>query len=109
MAIAYTRVAARPDAREVITDITLDGSYGAGGYALDNKQLGMLSTPDCVEFSSYRHATATSSNVPVWDPANNKLLIFEGNTATNPLIECVAGDITSSHKVRATCKGNPIL
>jgi hypothetical protein len=109
MALAYTRIKSRPDIREVVVDVTLDGSYSAGGYALDNKSLGVISTPEAVECSSYRHATATSSNVGVWDPVNNKLLIFEGNGATAPLVECAAGDITTSHKVRLTVKGDPII
>jgi len=110
MALVYTRIKTRPEARETVVDVTLDGSYGAGGYALSNAGMGVLSTPEAVECSSYRHATATSSNVGVWDPANNKLLFFESGTAVSaPLVECIAGDITTAHKVRLTVKGDVVL
>lgn len=110
MALAYSIVKRRPDVREVVVDVTLDGSYGAGGYALDNKSLGVISTPESVVVAHYVHATATADHVAEWDPANNKLKIFQwGGTSPDPLVEAAAGDITTSHKVRLIVKGDPIL
>lgn len=108
MAIAYAVVERRPDIGRNIIDITLDGSYTAGGYALDNGSMGMLSNPTGMDLT-YVHATATNDFVPVWDPANNKLKVFKSGTADATLNECVGANITSSHKVRATVYGNARL
>lgn len=102
MAIAYARVSKKADS--VTTDITLDGSYAAGGYALDNAQMGLLKTADNMDLT-YIHATATSDFVPVFDPANNKIKVFKSGTAGATLNECASGDISSSHKIRATAYG----
>ena len=107
MAITYARVVTDPTSNRVTTDITLDGSYAAGGYALDNGQMGVISTPANYELT-YIHATATNDFVPVYDPANNKIKIFKSGTAGATLNECASGDITSSHKIRATSLGAPI-
>lgn len=104
MAIAYARVNKKPDLGRVIVDITLDGSYAAGGYALDNTQLGLIGNPVNMDLT-YVHATATNDFVPVYDPANNKIKVFKSGTAGATLNECVSGDITSSHKIRATVQG----
>lgn len=109
MAIAYASVERRPDLGRTITDITLDGSYSAGGYALDNKSLGLLSNPKSVE-CTYKHATATVSSLPQWDSANNKIKIFEtAGTVDLPFKEVAAGDVTSSHVIRATAYGDVIV
>lgn len=105
MALAYARVETRADLGRVITDITLDGSYSAGGYALDNTQMGLLSNPKTLDLQ-YTHATATNDFVPVYDPVNNKLKVFKSGTAGATLNECVSGDITTSHKVRAVAYGD---
>lgn len=110
MAIAYTIIEERPDLRETIVDITLDASYSAGGYALDNAQLGMQTTPDAVICSHYHHPTSTAHLVPDWDPANNKLQVFVwGGTSPDPLVEAASGDIAATHKVRLVVKGTPRL
>lgn len=105
MAISYAQVDWRPDLGRMTTDITLDGSYGAGGYALDNASLGLLSAATDMN-CTYTHATATSTNMAVYDAANNKLKVFEVGSA-GPAVECTSGDITSSHKVRVTAFGTP--
>lgn len=109
MAIAYSVTDRRPDVGRNVVVITLDGSYGAGGYALDNASMGLIGNPTNVDCSNYVHATATSANVAQWDKTNNKVKIFEGNTATNPLVECVSGDITSGHSIVAVVTGTPRL
>jgi len=108
MALVYTRVASRPDLRETVTDVTLDGSYGAGGYAVSNAGLGLLSNADAMDIS-YSHPTAASGNVAQYQPVTNKIMIFEAGTAAGPLAECSAGDITSSHKMRVVAKGNVVV
>jgi hypothetical protein len=108
MAIAYAAVERRPDIGRAITDITLDGSYSAGGYALDNAQLGLLAQAQNMDLT-YVHATATSDFVPVYDPANNKIKVFVSGTAGATLNEATSGQITSSHKIRATVHGTPRL
>lgn len=105
MAIAYAPVEKRPADGISIVDITLDGSYSAGGYALSNASIGMLTTPRQADLT-YIHATATNDFVPVFDPVNNKIKIFKSGTAGATLNECVSGDITSSHKIRATFHGD---
>ena len=111
MAIAYARnPASRPDVGLMVTDITLDGSYSAGGYALDNAQLGLVGNPVNVACDSYKHATATVSNLAQWDKATNKIKIFEtAGTVDLPFKECAAGDITSSHVITVTALGTPRL
>jgi hypothetical protein len=108
MAIAYSRVESRPDLGYNVVDITLDGSYSAGGYILDNKSLGMLSNPTNLVLN-YNHTTATSDFVPVYDPDTNALKIFKSGTAGATLNECAGGDITSAHKIRATAYGIPAM
>ncbi len=111
MAIAYARnSASRPDLGMVTTDITLDGSYSAGGYALDNAQLGLIGNPINVACDSYKHATATVTNVAQWDKASNKIKIFQAPAAvTDPFAEVASGDITSSHVITVTAYGTPRL
>jgi hypothetical protein len=105
--IDYAR--SRRDRGETIVVLTLDGSYGAGGYALSNAGLGVLDTPDSIEMQ-YVHATATSDFLPVYDKVNNKIKIFKtGAVVGTTLAECVAGDITSGHSIRCVVKGRPIL
>lgn len=111
MAIAYARdpgFATRPDLGMVTTVITLDGSYSAGGYAIDNPSIGMIGTPGNMDLT-YVHATATNDFVPVWDKANGKIKIFKSGTANATLNECAAGDITSGHSIIATAHGVPRL
>jgi len=109
MAATFASVERRPDLGRTITDMTCDGSYPAGGYPLVNASLGLLGSPKSVQ-CSYKHATATSSNVADWIPSTNKVLITESGTAVSaPLVECVAGDITTSHVVRLTAYGDVIV
>jgi hypothetical protein len=108
MALAYTRRNSRPDQGRVVTDIVLDGSYSAGGYAVSLPAVGMIGTPDQVEMT-YIHATATNTFLPVYDYANNKIKIFKSGTAGATFNECVSGDITSSHSIRFVASGTPIL
>ena len=110
MAIAYAMVERRSDTRQNVVDITLDGSYSAGGYALDNASLGVVGNPTNIDCSTYVHATATVTNVAQWDPVNNKIKIFEtAGTVDLPFKEVAAGDVTTSHKIRATVTGIPRL
>ena len=110
MAIAYSIVERHPASGRVVVDITLDTAYGAGGYALDGKACGLLTTaPRNVSPTNYRHATATSSNVAQWNSSTNKLLVFEAGTAAGPMPECIAADITASHVVRANVYGDVAL
>lgn len=110
MAIAYARVTkgCRPDQGMMMTDITLDGSYAAGGYALDNASLGLIGQAQSMDLE-YIHATATNYFQPVFDPVNNKIKIFKSGTAGATLNECASGDITSSHKIRVSAYGTPRL
>jgi hypothetical protein len=110
MALSYVRdvVSSRPDQGHMITDITLDTAYPAGGYPLSNAALGMLLTPTHVECSSmYSHGTATLSMLAIWDKTNNKLKIFKSNTAAAPT-EAASADITASHSVRVKATGKPV-
>ena len=112
MAIAYAidpnPLKSRRDLGETLVTITLDGSYGAGGYALTNSSLGMLDTPDNI-IMTYVHATATSDFVPVYDRANNKIKVFKSGASGSTLTECVSGDITTSHSIICTVQGRPMI
>ena len=107
MAIVYTRKPSRPDLGQMTTDIVLDGSYGAGGYAIDLPSIGMLDTPDHVEVN-YTHQTATLTLNSAYDYVNNKLKFFKSNTASAPT-EAASGDITASASVRVVATGRPRL
>lgn len=104
MAIAYAVVKRNPDLRETIVDVTLDGSYSAGGYALDGKSMGLLaSKPEHVQ-----PVTKTVHGVvPSWDEANNKLVMWKTGSATSGVfIQAAAGDLSTSVIVRCLVKGN---
>lgn len=107
MAIAYARVATYGDKYQTITDITLDGSYGAGGYALTNASLGMLATPDNVVPQVITPATGLMAE---WDKTNNKLKMWKTGSATSAIfLEAGAGDMSSATVVRVEATGKPIL
>jgi hypothetical protein len=103
MAIAYTVVARYPDQRKTVVDITLDGSYASGGYALDNRQLGLIQAPDSVD----PYMVTGDGFTPTFVASTNKLKIFKSAGAAGAHTECVAGDLTSSVKVRCDVTGVP--
>jgi hypothetical protein len=109
MAATFALLKKEADLGRTITTMTCDGAYPAGGYPLVNAQLGLLGNPRSVQ-CNYTHATATSTNVADWVPSTNKVAIFESGTGVSaPLVECVAGDITTGHTVRITAYGDVIL
>ena len=108
MAISYALVSRDPTSNKTVTDITLDGSYSAGGYAVTAAGLGVVQLPANMDLT-YIHATATNDFVPVWDPTNSKIKIFCSGTASATLNECTSGQITSSHKIRVTSHAPIVL
>lgn len=104
MAIAYTRVASYPDKYQIVTDITLDGSYSSGGYLLDPKQLGVLAI-DHVD----ANVVTGEGFTPTYVASTGKLKMLKSAGAAGQHAEAVAGDLTSSIKVRCNVTGRPIL
>jgi deoxyhypusine synthase len=105
MAIAYNVVRRMPDVQKAVVDITLDGAYAAGGYALTNAQLGMLVTPDMVD----PIVTTGQGFTPEWNKTTNKLLMFKTAAGAGAHAECVAGDLSSAVVVRCEVTGTPML
>jgi hypothetical protein len=105
MAIAYNVVRRMPDVQKTIVDITLDGAYPAGGYALTNAQLGMLSTPDMVD----PVIITAQGFTPDWDKTNNKLKMFKSAGVAGAHTECANTDLSSAVVVRCEVTGVPML
>jgi hypothetical protein len=100
MAIAYNVVRRMPDTGKTIVDITLDGSYAAGGYALNSNQLGMLQKPDMID-----PAVITAQGFDAaWDQPNHKLKMWKSGSSSAKA-ECVGADLSSAVVVRCECTG----
>ena len=104
MAIAYTVVAKRPDAGRTVVDVTLDGSYASGGYALDPKQMGMISI-DGVD-ASFTTGEGFAAN---YIASTGKLKLFKNAAGAGAFTEGANTDFTSSIKVRCDVTGTPLL
>jgi hypothetical protein len=106
MAFVFTRIAANPDKRQVITEITLDASsYASGGIPVTNAQIGMLGNPDHVncEFS-----TGQGFN-PEWIPGTSKVIVYKSSAGAAAFTECVAADFTTAMKIRVEALGLPVV
>ena len=106
MAFAFATIARNLDKRETITEITLDASsYASGGIPVTNAQLGMLATPDHVncEFS-----TGEGFN-PEYIASTNKIKVYKNAAGAGAFTECVAGDFSTSMKLRVQAHGNPVV
>lgn len=75
-------------------DLTLDGSYGAGGYALTAALFGHRNTLNSVEV-----AISNTGFLSVYRPSTLKLQFYKVGAA-GALTECVAGDLSSAAVVR---------
>ena len=105
MAIALSVVARRPDLRENIVDMTADGSYASGGYAIAPKDVGMLSI-DSIE----AYEKTGQGNIAQWDPTNSKLRVFQtGAALSGVLSEAIAGDLSTANVFRLVVKGTPAM
>jgi hypothetical protein len=104
MAIAYTRVASRPDVGRTVVDVTLDGSYASNGYLLDPKQMGMISI-DGID-ASFTTGEGFNAN---YIASTGKLKLFKNAAGAGAFTEGVSGDFTSSMKVRCDVTGTPLL
>lgn len=104
MAIAYNLVRRMPDMSKTIVDITLDGAYAAGGYALTNSALGMAAKADMIDPMVI---TAQGFDA-AWDQVNNKLKMWKSGS-TSAKAECVAGDLSSAVVVRCEVTGIPLI
>lgn len=108
MALAYNIVRRMPDVSKAIVDITLDGSYAAGGYALAAAGLGMEAAPDMVDPQVV--TTVGAGFIPSWNQQTGKLQMFKtGAALSGVLAECVAGDLSASVKVRCEVTGIPLI
>lgn len=112
MAIGYSIIkkGVAGNMRINIVDITLDGSYAAGGYALTAASLGV---------STIHHVVPTPQGdgiVPIWDVTNSKLKLYKGAstvtvTAGNAeLTELATNDtiIDANSKVRCVVIGDMV-
>lgn len=114
MALGYARVTGgpgpgnlgfRPDQGMTVTDVTLDGSYSSGGYALSNASLGLLANPSSIDLD----VGTAQGFTPVWDTANHKLKMFKSAGAAGAHAECAAGDLSTAVVVRLTCRGAVVV
>jgi hypothetical protein len=105
MALAYTSVRKNPDIGKMVTDVTLDGSYSAGGYALSNAGLGMYGAPDMVD----PQVITGQGFSPGWNRGTGKLMMFKSAAGASPFTECVAGDLSTAVVVRCEALGIPLF
>lgn len=105
MALAYKFVRRMPDVNKTVVDITLDGSYAAGGYALVNASLGLASAPDMLD-----PVVATGQGfTPIWNQSTGKLMMYKSAAIAGAHTECVAGDLSSAVVIRCECIGVPLI
>jgi hypothetical protein len=102
MAIAYNIVDRSPLSGRTSVEITLDGSYSSGGYALSNSGLGLLTNPASVQLT----VRSGQGFTPVYDKANNKLKMFKSAAGATAHTECANTDLSSSVIVAALCTGS---
>ena len=65
-----------------VVDVTLDGSYPAGGYALTPQQIG-FGANGVIYLVTAGGYTKTGGWAVGWDYTNNKLQVFDGSGAAN--------------------------
>jgi hypothetical protein len=105
MAIAYNIVSKLPDERKTIVDITLDGNYAAGGYALTPASMGMLAAPDMVD----PQIVTGQGFAPQWNKGTAKLQMFKNAAGAGALTECANTDLSSAVVVRCEVTGLPLI
>lgn len=75
-------------------DLTLDGSYGAGGYTLTPALIGHRNILNSVETT-----ISSSGFLCVWRPSTLKLQFYKVGAA-GALTECASSDLSSAATVR---------
>jgi hypothetical protein len=87
-----------------IVDVTLDGSYPAGGYPLAAKDFG-FGTNGVVFFVDGAYSKTGGWQV-AWDYTNNKLQVFDASGAANAVgHEVIATTVLTGVVVRLLCLG----
>lgn len=87
------------DRRMHVVDVTLDGSYAAGGYAITAANVGLSSIDQVILPGVKTALSATTALAPEWDYTNGKLKFFKGN-GVGALTEAANTDITSAMVIR---------
>lgn len=90
-----------------VVDVTLDGSYPAGGYPITPATFG-LSSIDLLHVSGARGSVggATLGLVWEWDHVNSKLKAYRTGSATsNELLETDAPKVSSATVLRVIAYG----
>jgi|SRR5215471_7645119 len=64
-----------------VVDVTFDGSYPGGGYALTPQQLGLGLNGTI--FGVFGNTSKTAGWMVGWDYTNSKLQVFDGSGATS--------------------------
>jgi len=105
MSIAYNIVRRLPDQNKTIVDITLDGSYASGGYALAPASLGMLQAPDMID----PDVKTGQGFTPIWNQTTGKLQMFKSAGSAGAHAECASGDLSSAVVVRLEVTGIPLI
>jgi hypothetical protein len=101
MALAFSRVskASIGSQYQIITDVTLDGSYASGGYAITPAKLGHRNS------ITHVHDAITSTGfLARWVPSTQKLMIYKTPTS-GALTECASSDLSSSATIRLVSQG----
>lgn len=98
------RRGASGDLFERLVDVTLDGSYPAGGYPLTPQQLGFGLNGRVMFVQA--NASTTGGWEAGWDYTNSKLQIFDSSGAANAAMhEVAAATVLTGVVVRVTAKG----
>src|SRR5262245_32313549 len=106
MAASFQIIKKRPEAREVIVDMTCDASYPAGGYPVTPANLGLLSVPEAV----VAYERTVQGNDVQFDHTNQKVKIFQTGAARSGVFsEAVNTDLTTADIIRLVCKGDVVL
>jgi hypothetical protein len=104
MAIAIARVRSQPDSQRIISDVTLDGSYASGGYAVTAGQLGLLTIDHMNAW--FRGGEGF---IAEYIPSTGKIKCLKSAGAAGAMAECVAGDLSTANVVRVEAIGAPVL
>jgi hypothetical protein len=92
MALAFTRtdinIKIAGGRRFRVVEVTTDGAYAAGGYAITAANLGLEGAIELVIPGG-----GTGGFVPGWDHANKKLKFYKtGSALSGELAECAANE-----------------
>lgn len=95
MALAFTRLHRFAEGNRylIVQQVTLDGSYASGGYALTPTQVGHRN-----QITNISTGVSKNGYISAFDTTTQKLKFYKVGAA-GALTECVSGDLSSSDYV----------